>query len=268
MTSLAGAMGRALFELLAYVYRLFAIFRETLYWLLVGRWKKHKRLGRKSIALQMAEVGFESIPIIFLILFLIGTILGINTMAQLEKFGQEALMAQGIAVALTREMGPLLVGIVIAARIGAAMTAELGTMKVSEEVMALSTMAVEPVRFLVVPRFIGLVVMMPFLTILADIIGMIGGAVVGVGFFHRIALSEYYQLTIEGLLNRDILTGLVKSMVFGVLIALVACQEGLAVEGGAEGVGRATTRSVVSSIVLIIVADGLFTALFYRIGLT
>ncbi|MBE7560391.1 ABC transporter permease [bacterium] len=268
MTSMAGALGRATFEFLAYVYRLYALFSETLYWLFIGRWKTRKKLGRKSIALFMAEVGYHSIPIIFLILFLVGAILGINALAQLEKFGQETFMAQGIAVTLTREMGPLLVGIVIAARVGAAMTAELGTMKVSEEVMALSTMAIEPVRFLVVPRFIGLVVMMPFLTILADLVGMVGGALVGVGIFQRIALSEYYELTISGLLNRDIITGLVKSMVFGTLIALVACHEGLAVEGGAEGVGRATTRSVVSSIVLIILADGLFTALFYRLGLT
>lgn len=268
MTSMAGALGRALFDFLAYVYRLSALFHETLYWIFVGRWRKRRKLGRKSIAFFMAEVGFGSIPIVFLIIYLIGMILGINGIAQLEKFGQEHLMAQGVAVAMTREMGPLLVAIVLAARIGAAMTAELGTMKVSEEVMALSTMAVEPVRFLVVPRFLALVVMTPFLTVLADIVGMLGAMTVGVGFFGRIAPVEYYHLTIQGLLNRDILTGLVKSGVFGTIIALVSCHEGLSVEGGAEGVGRATTRSVVFSIVLIIVSGGLFTALFYRLGLT
>jgi len=267
MGTLAGALGAATFRFLVYVARLYLLLSESIYWIVVGRWKKRKKLGRTYIAQHMADVGYDSIPIVFLIVYLIGIILGINGIAQLEKFGQEYLLASGIAVALTREMGPLLVAIVLAARIGAAMTAELGTMKVSEEVMALETMAVEPVRFLVVPRFIALVVMTTFLTVLADLMGMLGGMTVGVGMFGRIAFYEYYRLTITGLLNRDILTGLVKSAVFGTIIALVACHDGLSVEGGAEGVGRATTRSVVYAIVLIILADGLFTALFYRLGL-
>ena len=268
MSALAGALGAAMFCFLVYIARLFHLLSESIYWIVIGRWKKRKKLGRPYIALYMAEVGYNSIPIVFLILYLIGVILGINSIAQLEKFGQESLMARGLAVAITREIGPLLVGIVLAARIGAAMAAELGTMKVSEEVMALETMAVEPVRFLVVPRLLALVIMTPFLTLMADVVGILGGASVGVGLFGRIALIEYYDLTISGLLNRDILTGLVKAGVFGTIIALVSCHEGLSVEGGAEGVGRATTRSVVNSIVLIIVSGGLFTVLFYRLGLT
>jgi phospholipid/cholesterol/gamma-HCH transport system permease protein len=264
---LPGALGRATLALLTYIYHISSLFYGILYWIFVGRWTRKKKLGRPYIALNMAEVGFHSLPIIFLILYLIGIILAINSVSQLEKFGQELLLAMGIAVAMTREMAPLLVGIVIAARIGAAMTAELGTMKVSEEIMALQTMAIEPVRFLVVPRFTALLIMLPFLTIMADIIGIMGGATVGCGLLGKITWNEYYHLTIDGLLLMDILTGLIKSAVFGAIIALVACHEGLSVEGGAEGVGRATTRSVVYSIVLIILADGLFTSLFYFWGL-
>ncbi|HPO10772.1 MAG TPA: ABC transporter permease, partial [bacterium] len=211
---------------------------------------------------QMVESGCNSIPILFLIVFLIGLILAMQGAYQLKKFGMTELVSSLVGVTITREVGPLITAIIISARVGAAITAELGTMAVSEEIMALETMAIRPVPFLVVPRFLALVVMVPCLTLLADIMGMLGGFCIGVT---NLAISPYAYIdtTIEGLQNQDIITGLVKSVGFAAVIAVVSCHEGLSVTGGPEGVGTATTRSVVTSILLIILTDLLFTILFY-----
>jgi phospholipid/cholesterol/gamma-HCH transport system permease protein len=210
----------------------------------------------------MVECGVNSMPILFLIIFLIGLILAMQSAYQLDKFGVTSLVAALVGVTITREVGPLITGIIVSARVGAAITAELGTMVVSEEIMALETMAIRPVPFLVVPRLIALVVMVPCLTILADCVGLLGGFCVGVGNLD-INAGAYLYNTIEGLENQDIVTGLIKSVGFAIVIALVSTHEGLSVSGGPEGVGTATTRSVVMSILLIIITDLIFTIIFY-----
>lgn len=236
-------------------------FSETMKWALVKPFQgKPLRFG--AAVAQMDEVGVKSIPIVALVSFVIGIILVLQTAYQLEKFGAVTYAASLASVALTREMAPLLTAIVLAGRVSAAFTAELGTMLVTEEILALEVMAISPIAYLVVPRFIAMIVMLPCLTVLADVIGMMGGYVVGTCAI-GIRSQLYIQNTIDALLMKDILSGLVKSVVFAAIIAMVGCYMAFVVRGGAEGVGRSTMISVVTSLISIILADCLFTAVFY-----
>lgn len=236
-------------------------FCETMRWTFIKPFQG-KPLRLKSAIVQMDEVGVKSIPIVSLVSFVIGIILVLQTAYQLEKFGAITYAASLAAVALTREMAPLLTAIVLAGRVSAAFTAELGTMLVTEEILALEVMAISPVSYLVVPRFLAMVIMLPCLTVLADTIGMIGGYVVGTGAI-GIRSALYIQNTIDALLIKDIVSGLIKSAVFAVIIAMVGCYMAFVVRGGAEGVGRSTMISVVTSLISIILADCLFTTIFY-----
>ncbi|MFP5212040.1 MAG: MlaE family ABC transporter permease [Acidobacteriota bacterium] len=237
------------------------LFRETMRWMIVKP-LQGKPLRFRAAVGQMEEVGVKSIPIVFLVSFVIGIILVLQTAYQLEKFGAITYAASLASVALTREMAPLLTAIVVAGRVSAAFTAEMGTMLVTEEIMALEVMAISPIAYLVVPRFIAMLIMLPCLTVLADLIGMIGGYVVGTTAV-GIRSSLYIQKSIEALLLKDIMTGLIKSVVFAAIIAMVGCYMAFVVRGGAEGVGKSTMISVVTSLICIIVADCLFTTIFY-----
>jgi phospholipid/cholesterol/gamma-HCH transport system permease protein len=237
------------------------LFAETLRWIVIKPFQG-KPLRLKAAVSQMEEVGVKSIPIVFLVSFVIGIILVLQTAYQLQKFGAVTYAASLASVALTREMGPLLTAIVVAGRVSAAFTAELGTMLVTEEIMALEVMAIAPVAYLVVPRFLAMLVMLPCLTVLADTIGMIGGYVVGTSVV-GIRSSLYIQQTLDSMLLKDILTGLFKSVVFAAIIAMVGCYMAFVVRGGAEGVGKSTMISVVTSLICIILADCFFTAVFY-----
>jgi phospholipid/cholesterol/gamma-HCH transport system permease protein len=208
----------------------------------------------------MYDTGVRSLPIVLLIGCLAGIILSLETARQLQRFGQVHLVAGLVALSMARSLGPLLTAIVVTGRVGAAYTAELGTMKVSEEILALEIMAVNPVGYLVAPRFLALLFMLPCLTIFADAMGLIGGYLIGTTVWH-ISSSQYINTTLVWLLLPDIFAGLLKSVVFAVIIGMVGCYRALVVEGGAEGVGQATMVSVVTTIVLIIVADGVFTAI-------
>jgi phospholipid/cholesterol/gamma-HCH transport system permease protein len=234
---------------------------RTLYWALLAPWRE-RRVGfnMQSVLRLMHETGVQSIPIVILISILVGVILVLQTAYQLQRFGQVRLVAGLVAVAVTRELGPLLTAIIITGRVGAAFTAELGSMKVAEEILALEVMAINPIGFLVAPRFIALLIMLPCLTILADLMGLSGGFLTGVTLY-RISPTSYIDTTLIWLAFRDVLSGLIKSLVFAVIITMVGCYNALVVEGGPEGVGRATMGSVVTSIVLIIVADSIFTAI-------
>lgn len=236
-------------------------FRETLRWMLVKPFQGKPLRFRAAVA-QMEEVGVKSIPIVFLVSFVIGIILVLQTAYQLEKFGAVTYAASLASVALTREMAPLLTAIVLAGRVSAAFTAELGTMLVTEEITALEVMAISPIGYLVVPRFIAMLIMLPCLTVLGDLVGIIGGYAVGTTAV-GIRSSLYIQKTIEGLMMKDILTGLTKSFVFAGIIAMVGCYMAFVVRGGAEGVGKATMISVVTSLIAIILADCFFTTIFY-----
>lgn len=233
----------------------------VLYWTVAAPFRRQKIRWRATIE-QMVAAGLRSIPIVSLIAFFVGLILGMQAAYQLKPFGAVRYMANLVGVSVTRELGPMLTAIIVAGRSGSAMAAEIATMKVSEEIDALWTMGLNPVPFLVVPRVVAMAIMLPCLTLLADFIGIIGGALVGIGF-ESIHPWVYYTQTADALVMKDLITGLIKSGVFAVLIATIGCYQGLMVEGGAEGVGRRTTASVVTSIFMIIVADVFFTALFY-----
>jgi phospholipid/cholesterol/gamma-HCH transport system permease protein len=179
--------------------------------------------------------------------------------------GASYFVAALVGVSMTRELGPLMTAIIVAGRSGSAFAAELGTMKVSEEVDALEVMGLNSIKHLVVPKYLAMIIMLPCLTMLSDVAGILGGAAFGVAQLDQ-TFSMYILATRDALVMRDISTGLVKSVVFGLIITTVGCHEGFSVSGGAEGVGKATTSSVVVSIFLVIVADLVFTALFYYTG--
>ena len=214
---------------------------------------------------QAMDVGVRALPILSLITFFIGLILALQGAYELRRFGAINYVAATVAISMTRELGPLITAIVVIGRSGSSFAAEIGTMKVTEEIDALETMAISPVDFLVAPKFVAMVVMVPCLTIWANAMGILGGSLFGVwqaGF----TFVRYMQVSVDALILRDITTGLMKSVIFGATITAVGCLEGLSTGVGAEQVGRATTAAVVKSIFLVILEDVVFTALFFFVG--
>ena len=255
------SVGRFIIATLEAVGGVLGLFVDTLYWIFVGPFRnKPPRL--RPIFYQMVFAGVRSVLIVFFVAIFTGMVLAMQTAYQLEKMGAVIYVASLVAVSLCRELSPVLTALVVAGRVGSAISAELGSMKVTEQIEALETMAINPVRFLVVPRFIALFFMLPALTIVGDISGMLGGFFIGTTSLH-LSPDLYIHTNFKYLALKDIYTGLTKAFVFAVIVALIACFEGLNTKGGAEGVGRATTRSVVISFVLIILADCLLTAIFY-----
>ena len=205
---------------------------------------------------QTERVGVGSIPLVALVSFFIGLTIALLTGYQLRPFGQERLVPAGVAIAFTRELGPLMTGIMLAARIGAAYTAELGTMTVAEEVEAIEAMGLGPLRFLVSPRLLAVVLLMPCLVVVSDITAVAGASLISRWAFD-IPFRSFAEIAVEKLIIRDIVAGVVKSILFGLIIGLVSCYKGLTVRGGAAGVGHATTESVVVSITTVIGFDTL-----------
>ena len=256
-----GWLGRKILGLSGQVYFIYRLILDSLYWTfaapVVG---KGLRIG--STFDEMVKVGVNAVPIVVLISFSVGLILAMQSAYQLEQFGATIFTADLVAVAQTRELGPLMTAIIVAGRSGSGIAAEIGTMKVGEEIEALQSMGFNPVKFLVVPKLLALAVMLPCLTVLADFVGIAGGVSIAV-FSLDLGFIRYINRTIFALVFKDMITGLIKSFVFAVLVGLTGCYMGFMVEGGAEGVGRRTTQSVVVSIFLIILADAFFTAVFY-----
>lgn len=224
-----------------------------------------ERVRWRATVVQLARAGSDSLPLVALINLLVGMIIALQSAYQLEQLGASALVPDLVAISVTRELAPLLTAIILTGRFGSSITAELGTMSVSQEIDALTVMGIDPVRFLVVPRMVALAVALPCLVVFSDVIGILGGLVVAVGLI-GMGAQAYGAATFDALVFEDVVTGLVKSVVFAVLIGLVGCHQGLATRGGAEEVGRSTTTSVVRAIVLIIAADLFVTALFYLKG--
>ena len=220
----------------------------------------------REIAPLMNRTGADAVPIVLLINFLIGFVMGFQSAVQLKQFGANIYVADLVGLSITRELGPLMTAIIVCGRSGAAFAAELGTMKVSEEVDALRTMGFGPWRYLVIPRMLALVLVMPILTLLADLVGILGGMLVGI-LSLDLTITAYLNETRGSLHMWDIFQGLIKSGVFGFAIGLIACQQGLATSGGAEGVGRRTTAAVVTSLFALILIDAGFTMLFYVLHL-
>lgn len=227
--------------------------------------KRGRRLGWQNLWAQMVRVGVRSVPIVMLVLFCIGAILSLQMAPILKRYGAESQVASIISVATFRELGPLVSAIVLTGFAGASIAAEIGTMVVSEEIEALEAQAINPLRFLVLPRVVATAIMMICVAVIGDLTGVLGGLVVSHTFL-TLNVEQYVRKTFEAIEVRDFITGLIKAGVFGTLISSLACYLGLGVTGGAQGVGVATTRTVVLTIVALITVDLMFTAGFYYMG--
>jgi phospholipid/cholesterol/gamma-HCH transport system permease protein len=227
--------------------------------------KRGRRLAWQNLWAQMVRVGVRSVPIVMLVLFCIGAILSLQMAPILRRYGAVEVTANIISIAVFRELGPLVSAIVLTGFAGASIAAEIGTMVVSEEIEALEAEAISPIRFLVLPRMLATMLMMTCVAVVGDLTGVAGGGVVS-NYFLGISGPQYFHRTFEAIYVHDFVTGLVKAAVFGVLISGLACLLGLRVTGGAQGVGIATTRTVVLTIVALISVDLMFTAMFYYYG--
>jgi len=217
--------------------------------------------GIRSLT-QAQRIGPGSFIISAMVAFFVGMIIALQMAYQMVQLSAELYIPNVIAVSLTRELTPVLTALIVAGRIGAGIAAEIGSMVVTEQVDALRAFAVNPVKYLVVPRFLGLILMLPVLTMLSDVIGIWGGYVICVFKLH-ISHEMFWKMTFRALSMKDISTGLIKTVVFGIIIAIVGCHQGLTVKGGADGVGKATTTAVVRSFILIIMTDCFITFVFY-----
>lgn len=258
------ALGARVLTNLRSTGRFTLLLRETAIWGFVRPFRGYP-LRRKELFNQMLIIGLESLPIVAMIGGIMGMILALQSAYQLEKFGAEMYIGSMVGIAMARELGPLMAAIMLSGRIGARFAAELGTMKVSEEIDALEVMALNPVRFLVVPRLLAIVAMLPCLTVLADLIGFAGGMFTAVSIV-GVDPVLYYQKTVEFMVVSDVSTGLIKSFFFAIIIGGIGCYKGMNVTEGAAGVGLATTEAVVMAIFLIVCTDCIATMFFYFLG--
>jgi len=235
---------------------------ESVFWLLAGRWMQ-QRVRLSEIAREMMAIGVQATPVVTILAFANGAMMAMQGIYTLRDFGAESQVVSGIAMSVTREFGVLIAGIVVAGRSGSAIAARIGTMQMAQEIDALRVMGVSPVRYLVSPILAAMLLMMPMLVILSDAMAILGGGVISVIELH-ISLDTYIARVFVELTPGDVFQGLTKSVVFAVLITLVATSNGFNASGGAEGLGRATTRSVVLCISAIVVADMIFTFFLSR----
>jgi phospholipid/cholesterol/gamma-HCH transport system permease protein len=226
------------------------------------RWAVYPPMGLRNILKQMEAVGVNSIPVVLITALSTGMVLALQSYNGFRRFNAESLVGTVVSLSMTRELGPVLTGLIVAGRAGAAMAAELGTMKVTEQIDALTTMAVNPIKYLIVPRVLAGLLMLPILTIFADMTGIAGGYFVAVNILDVNPVT-YMRRTIDYLELADVFGGLLKAGVFGIIIANISCYKGFHTEGGAEGVGKATTGAVVISSMLILISDYYMTAMLF-----
>ena len=237
--------------------RLFIMFGQTISWVF------KPPVNIRNIFQQMEAIGVNSLPVVIIMAMFTGMVMAIQTYTGFKRFSAENYMGPVVALSITRELGPVLTGLIVAGRAGAAMAAELGTMRVTEQIDALVTLATNPIKYLVVPRFFAGFIMLPLLAIVADAVGMVGGYLVAVYVLHANPVI-YVRMSTDYLELNDIYGGLLKAGVFGAIISIVSCYKGFYTEGGAEGVGKATTGAVVYSMMLILVANYFMAALLFR----
>lgn len=261
MSAIVGNMGRVTLNALYAASTVCVLMVDTVNWV-VWQPLRGKGLRVRSTVEHFVEFGVRSLPIVGLICGLIGVIMALQGAYTLEKWGATQLIANLVGISALRELAPLMTAILITGRCGSAITAEIGTMKVAEEIDALNVMGLNPTKFLVVPKFIAMLLAVPCVTVLAMLIMILGGAFAGV-FLVGVDPMVYYNQTASALTRMDLVSGLTKSVFFAVTICWVGVYRGFRVSGGAEGVGRETTSSVVTSILIIIVVDLVWTALFF-----
>ena len=229
----------------------------------MGLFTRREKFSRLGVAEQMVRLGIKSLPIVVLVQVFIGVILALQLTPPLAMYGQESQISAIIGVAGFRMLGPIITAVVLSGFAGASIAAEIGTMVVAEEIEAMTAMAVNPIRFLVVPRIMATLIAMVLLSAVADLMIAFGGYLTARLVLGPYVYTPYWRYMRDILVYKDFYTGLIMAAVFGVLVSLIACHEGLKARGGAEGVGRATTMTVVYSIVAIIIAACIFTVIFY-----
>jgi len=250
------AIGRALLRLLEELGRFFQMLWQAASWLVRPPYDVPEHFR------QMVRVGVDSIPVVFLTTLFTGMVLALQTFNGFKRFHAESLVGSVVALSLTRELAPVLTALMVTGRVGSAMAAELGTMRVTEQIDALTALGTEPVQYLVVPRVAASILMMPLLVILGDFVGMYGGYLVAVQLLGANPIT-YIENSFQFLEISDVTSGIVKAAVFGLIFSLLACVRGYYTEGGAEGVGRATTRAVVSGSLSVLFADFFLTKLLF-----
>jgi len=216
----------------------------------------------RMIIRQMIDIGYYSLPVVGLTAIFTGMVLALQSHTGFSRFEAESAVATIVVLSMTRELGPVLAGLMVAGRVGASMAAEIGTMRVTEQIDALTTLSTDPFKYLVWPRLIAGLLMLPLLVLVADIIGVFGGYIVGIYKLNFVPY-DYINKTFEFLETQDVVSGLVKAAVFGFLVALMGCYQGYNSRGGAQGVGAATTKAVVSASILILTANYIVTELFF-----
>lgn len=266
MVRLLGFVGSLVVQTLDHIGDMLILLKQAFVWLFRSVFDPRIRMGSSALNTQIIRVGVRSIAIICLVSAAVGLILSLQMAPPLDELGQKDKLANIIGVAVLRELGPLISAIVLTGYAGAAITAEIGTMVVGEEIEALEAHALNPVRFLVVPRVFATCTCMGALGVFASLVSIvasIGVSIIVLG----LPFVVYWQNLLFQVKVVDFGTGVAKSLVFGLLIGVIACSNGLRVTGGAAGVGAATTRTVVESVVAVVIADLVFTAIFYALGL-
>jgi phospholipid/cholesterol/gamma-HCH transport system permease protein len=244
-----------------YIRDFFLLMADVFYWSIVDLFNGNQR-RKGSFVHQAISIGVNAVPIVISLSFIIGLVLALQSAAQLQNFGANIFIVDLIVISMLGEMGPLITAILVAGRSGSAIAAEIATMKVTSETDALQTMGLNPIRFVVVPKIYGSLLTMPFLTVLANVFGISGGMLAAY-LYLDITPEVFFNRMPEALYQKDILTGLIKSLVFGAIVVLTGTFFGSNVENGAEGVGKATTKSVVAAIAMVIVADMVLGLIFY-----
>jgi phospholipid/cholesterol/gamma-HCH transport system permease protein len=258
-------IGRATLEFVSELAKVFGFLGASVLAAL-GLLKEPKTGNWGHVVPTLERVGADAIPIVVLINFLVGFVMAFQGATQLKQFGANLYVADLVGLSVTRELGPLMTAIILCGRSGASFAAELGSMSVAEEIDALRTMGFGPIRYLVLPRTLALVLALPLLTLIGDMVGMLGGLVVGIGSL-GLTVGGYLLETQRAVTRWDVFSGLIKSVAFALAISTIACQQGFATRGGAEGVGRRTTASVVSTLFALIVIDATFTVFFHAFNL-
>lgn len=256
INSILEVVGRKTTQFLGDVGKILLFFWHTL------RWTFSPPFYLRNVLKQMEQIGVNSVPVVMTTALSTGMVLALQSYTGFKRFGAETLIGTVVSLSMTRELGPVLTGLMVAGRAGAAMAAELGTMRVTEQIDALTTLATNPMKYLVVPRFLASTIMMFFLAALGMIIGIIGGYFVGVkvlGTNPTIYLDNSINYTVVS----DIWFGLIKALVFGAVVGIIGCYKGFTTQGGAEGVGKATTGAVVISCMLILILDYFLSALMW-----
>jgi len=261
MIEVLGRLGRWTLRQIAAALAVSVLMVDTMVWLMVAP-IRGKGFRWRSAVEHFVEFGVRSLPIVGMICFLVGVIIALQASYTLGQWGANRYIADLVAVSALRELAPLMTAVLVAGRCGSAITAEIGTMKVNEELDALKVMGLNPVKYLVAPKFLAMVTSVPSVTVIAMLIMILGGWTASV-FVVGVETEVYLRQTVNAIIEKDLLIGMVKSFFFGVVICWVGVYRGFQVEGGAEGVGRLTTASVVTSIFLIVIVDLVFTVLFY-----